>query len=105
VFFSGAAWYKLMNRDMGPASRCVGKLTPVMHTQLVSLGPWLSDPRPLLTWPRCGLTSHKPLTAQSAAVTADKVAGKPYMGALFSDLAWQCAATYRTTDRAGRLQR
>jgi catalase-peroxidase len=95
-----AAWYKLMNRDMGPTTRCLGKNVPALHTALVSaeLG------KPSSAQPDFGKVRAdiaKALSVKTAAATPDTVNGQSYYGAMFSDLAWQCAATYRATDKQG----
>jgi hypothetical protein len=43
----------------------------------------------------------KALSTMSSAAPPDMVGGKPYYGALVSELAWQCAATFRVTDKQG----
>lgn len=85
------AWYKLMTRDMGPASRCAGPFVPPEQ-------PW-QDPLP-------------PAPSQSEQPNFDQVVasikgllseggaqqGRPE---LLVRLAWRCAATFRVTDNRG----
>eukprot|EP00775_Hariotina_reticulata_P003692 gene3692-3952_t len=98
----GQAWYKLMSRDMGPQVRCVGKLVPAMHTQLVAmdLGSPLKNSLSLdVGSVRADIAEA--LSTASSAATPDMVGGKAYYGALVSELAWRCAATFRATDKQG----
>ena len=80
------AWYKLMSRDMGPHTRCVGSLTP----------PAQPFQMPLPSPPSGGF--------DVAAVSADlakAIAEKPIHATLFTRLALACATTFRTTDYVG----
>jgi catalase (peroxidase I) len=95
-----AAWYKLMNRDMGPSTRCLGKDVPALHTALVSFE--LGTPsKAQADFGKVRADIAKALSSKAAAATPDTVNGQTYYGALFSDLAWQCAATFRATDKQG----
>uniref|UniRef100_A0A383WLV4 Plant heme peroxidase family profile domain-containing protein n=1 Tax=Tetradesmus obliquus TaxID=3088 RepID=A0A383WLV4_TETOB len=82
------AWYKLMTRDMGPYSRCLGK------------APMLPPPQPF----QLQLPAPPAKLADFNAVKAD-VAGllktDTENAAKFTRLAWQCANTFRATDYAG----
>lgn len=89
-----------MNRDMGPATRCLGKQVPAVHTQLVSFeikSPSGAKP----DYSKVKADIAKVLTEQTSVATPDTVDGKPWYGAMLSNLAWQCAATFRATDKAG----
>lgn len=91
-----------MNRDQGPATRCLHKnLVPANHDQLV-LGDTLPPPpaQPA-NYAVARAEIAKALTAPSKAAPGDSSNGKPYYGALFATLAFQCAASYRDTDKAG----
>lgn len=79
----GAAWYKLMARDMGPRTRCVGDLA----------GPARPFQMPLPAPP-----SELPNFSEVKGDVSKIVASDP---ALYSALAFQCASTYRATDYAG----
>jgi catalase (peroxidase I) len=95
------AWYKLMSRDMGPASRCMDvkvpglSLPPPEPFQL----PLPPPPSKLPNFSKVQKKIRKAMTTTSAALQPDTTAlGKPYYGALFVQLAWQCASTFRATD-------
>ncbi len=80
------AWYKLLHRDMGPASRY--------------LGPWVADEELLWQDPVPAAT----FTALSDAdVTAlkDKIADSGLSVAALVSAAWASASTYRDTDKRG----
>lgn len=87
-----------MTRDMGPVTRCVGK--PVGPAQ-----PWqLPLPAPPAQLPNFAAVKKDILVAIGKAngvMKTESVDGKPYYGALFSQLAYQCASTFRQTDHAG----
>jgi catalase (peroxidase I) len=93
------AWYKLVSRDMGPVARCRGNdippaqpfqnPLPAAPAQLPDFKAVRKQIKNLLTTPVSGLTSDQ------------KAGGKTYNGALFVNLAWQCASTFRLTDYAG----
>ena len=84
----GAAWYKLVTRDMGPASRCAGSLTP----------------QPPPEWQRPLPDNAAQTLAASpdwAAVRADVAALLPRHADKLVRLAWQCASTFRASDYEG----
>ncbi|GLC45298.1 hypothetical protein PLESTM_001717300 [Pleodorina starrii] len=92
------AWYKLMTRDMGPATRCLGdKVPPPQPFQ----APLPSPPARAPDYNSVTRAVIRALRAASPALPADTVAGKPYYGALFTTLAWQCASSFRQTDYTG----
>lgn len=80
-------WYKLMTRDMGPVSRCVGPYIPSVQN--------FQNPLP-------AKPSNLADFAMVSTTLADLI-GKNrenYTG-LFVQLAWQCASTFRQTDYLG----
>jgi len=91
-----AAWYKLTSRDMGPVERCVGNL--------------VAPPQPF-QYPVEPTTPNATLYAEATALIeqalyqggsfSDPVDGQNYQGALFVQLAYQCASTFRSTDYRG----
>eukprot|EP00164_Ancoracysta_twista_P001494 GFYU01001958.1.p1 GENE.GFYU01001958.1~~GFYU01001958.1.p1 ORF type:complete len:719 (-),score=245.26 GFYU01001958.1:159-2315(-) len=82
----GHAWYKLMSRDMGPVTRCVGPDVPPAREFQYPLPP-------------------TPSKLADFNAVADDVRGaiksEGDNGAFFVRLAWQCASTYRQTDYLG----
>lgn len=92
------AWYKLTTRDQGPVTRCYGTATPPPQPFQYPL------PEPPSTFPDWGAVQtdikHIMTTLQSA-ISPDFVQGKPYYGAMFVKLAWQCSNTFRITDHQG----
>ena len=104
----GAAWYKLTTRDMGPITRCLN-ITIRGKTQL--------PPAAQVQYPLPPAPEHKPefsrvadairallytpLTSVPSGFVPDVVNGKAYWGSLFAHTAFQCAATYRSTDHIG----
>jgi len=79
------AWYKLTHRDMGPITRCLGKLVP--EAQL-----W-QDPVPAATHPVIGADD---IASLKASVLAS--------GLSISELvstAWASASTFRGSDKRG----
>jgi len=93
------AWYKLMSRDMGPVTRCLGTNVPearefqnplpACHDELADFGLVREKIKELLTTPKF-ITSG-----------ADVYYGETNYGPLFVRLAWRCAATHRVTDYTG----
>lgn len=74
---SAAAWYKLMTRDMGPYTRCLGKaLPPAQPFQLPLPAPAAKQPN----FDQVKKDIAKALTASSSAIEGDNVNGKPYYG-------------------------
>jgi catalase/peroxidase HPI len=80
----GAAWYKLVTRDSGPATRCAGDLTPSRVPAWQHPLPPAPDTPP--DW---------------QAVRADVAALLPERGAELVRLAWLCASTFRASDYQG----
>ncbi len=80
------AWFKLTHRDMGPASRYLGKLVP-KEPQL-----W-QDPVPKV--------AHKLISARDIAVLKDKILASRLSISQLVSTAWASAATFRGTDKRG----
>lgn len=94
------AWYKLTSRDMGPVSRCLGKHVPPAQPFQNPLPPALS-PTQLADVNAVKNAIRLAMNSSSAALTADTVNGLPTYRGYFVDLAFQCAATFRSTDYLG----
>lgn len=93
------AWYKLVTRDMGPASRCLGNLVPPPQPFQHPLPPPAAKQpnfRKVVADIKALLHSKSP-----AAESDTTPEGQPTWVALFATLAWQCASTFRQTDYAG----
>jgi len=80
------AWYKLMTRDMGPVTRCIGDLVPPAQPFQMPL----PDPPATLPDYTSTLAGIEALIAEDESRIAD-----------FTRLAYQCADTYRDTDKMG----
>ena len=78
------AWYKLVTRDVGPATRCAGPNTPKPHAFQYAL----PDP------PKNPTKTHH-VAKDLRKIIDDKTEGQ------FIRLAWQCASTFRATDYQG----
>ncbi|GIL88360.1 hypothetical protein Vretifemale_16333 [Volvox reticuliferus] len=92
------AWYKLVTRDMGPHSRCLGDHVPPPQPFQAPLPP---PPAKKPDYKAVTKAITKALRTASSALPGDTVGGKPYYGALFATLAWQCASNFRQTDYTG----
>ncbi|CAM9318548.1 unnamed protein product [Choristocarpus tenellus] len=94
-----AAWYKLTTRDMGPVERCLGD--DVLEPQ--DFQNPLPPPFTKNIDTREARKLIGALLSDSAhdALEPDRIDGKPYYGALFVNLAYQCASTFRATDYSG----
>ncbi|GIL54308.1 hypothetical protein Vafri_9888 [Volvox africanus] len=92
------AWYKLVTRDMGPYSRCLGDQVPPPQPFQAPLPP---PPAKIPDYKAVTKAITKALRVISPALPYDPVNGKPYYGALFATLAWQCASSFRQTDYTG----
>ncbi|TPX58004.1 catalase-peroxidase [Powellomyces hirtus] len=96
----GAAWYKLVSRDMGPVSRCRGPRVPPpqpFQNPLPAPPTKLADFRAVRKDVEQYLTTKSSLSEQ---IPGDGPNGRNY-GALFVELAWRCASTFRATDFFG----
>ena len=80
------AWYKLTHRDMGPHTRCLGKLAPA-EPQL-----W-QDPIPEV--------DHKLVGAPQIAALKVNILASGLSVAQLVTTAWASAATFRGTDKRG----
>lgn len=93
------AWYKLVTRDMGPHSRCLGKAVPPPQPFQHPLPP---PAKKQPNFKKVAADIKQLLHSTSPAVEPDTTPkGEPTYVALFSTLAWQCASTFRQTDYAG----
>lgn len=87
-----------MTRDMGPVTRCLGKLVgPAQPWQY----PLPDPPAQLPDFTAVQKDILEAIDKDSSAISPDVVDGKPYYGALFAHLAYQCASTFRETDHSG----
>lgn len=83
-----AAWYKLLSRDMGHFSRCVGPdVAPAQAFQM-----------PL---PDATAAEDLPKYTPAKRSIRRMLSKNPSYGALFVTLAWQCMSTFRSTDYLG----
>ena len=80
------AWYKLTHRDMGPRTRCLGRLVPA-EPQL-----W-QDPVPDVT--------HALIGAQDVAALKGTILESGLSNSQLVSTAWASAATFRGTDKRG----
>ncbi len=80
------AWYKLVHRDMGPRTRCLGPLVPA-EPQL-----W-QDPVPDVT--------HELIGEQDIADLKGKILASGLSISQLVSTAWASAATFRGTDKRG----
>ena len=96
------AWYKLTTRDMGPVTRCIGPYVPPAQPFQNPLPP-APPPSQLANFDAVRslimASLYAPIT--STAIKADVVNGQYYYGALYVQLAWNSASTFRATDYRG----
>jgi catalase/peroxidase HPI len=90
------AWYKLVTRDMGPAERCVGNMVPPAQGFQYPIVPIVPTQSTIFAARQLILAS-----LYNGSSYADPVDGKQYQGALYVQLAYQCANTYRDSDHRG----
>ena len=93
-----SAWYKLTTRDMGPATRCVGDAVPPPQPWQFPLPPPPANPPDPAA---VAAEVTKAMLEPNPVLEPDKIDGIPTYGPLFVRLAWQCAATFRDTDKFG----
>ena len=79
------AWYKLVHRDMGPVSRC--------------LGPWV--PEPQLWQDPVPEVDHELINEQDIADLKGKILASGVSISQLVSTAWASAATFRGTDKRG----
>jgi catalase-peroxidase len=101
------AWYKLTTRDMGPIQRCLNvsingvyQLPPAQPFQYNLPPPPTSQP----DWAAVKMAIRSSLYTDPNLISGfapDLVGGRAYWGAMFIHIAFQCAATYRSTDHLG----
>mmetsp|Transcript_66568 Transcript_66568/g.192200 ORF Transcript_66568/g.192200 Transcript_66568/m.192200 type:complete len:711 (-) Transcript_66568:158-2290(-) len=91
-------WYKLVTRDMGPVTRCVGKDVPPPQPFQYPLPPPAAV---LADFDKVKADITQVLRTSAEVLPADQYDGEPYYGALFVRLAWRCASTFRETDWLG----
>lgn len=91
------AWYKLMSRDVGPATRCRGPLVPPPQP---FQNPLPAPPAKLADFKAVKRDVAELLTGKNGEFPGDDAGGK-YYGALFVELAWRSASTFRVTDNFG----
>lgn len=94
------AWYKLVTRDMGPATRCIGAEVPLPRPFQRPLPP-ASDPVSDAVLATVAADIREGLYTNLTSLTPDYVGSNPYVGALLVNLAYQCASTFRDTDHLG----
>jgi len=90
------SWYKLTTRDMGPVTRCVGDDVPPAQP--------FQYPLPVTTPSDDDINTARTLIQNSlynGGAFSDPVNGRSYEGALYIQLAWQSASTFRHTDYRG----
>lgn len=92
------AWYKLVTRDMGPVTRCVGNQVPLAQEWQ---HPLPAPPAPLASFEAVKGDIRSMIKTSNPVLPADKFNGEPYYGGLLVRLAYRCAATFRTTDYKG----
>jgi catalase (peroxidase I) len=93
------SWYKLVTRDMGPITRCVGDKIPAAQPFQYPL----PAPLPLedLADMQAVREQLEMALTQDAKVTPDQGKSGAYYGAMFADLAYKCASTFRLSDYQG----
>jgi len=89
------AWFKLTTRDMGPRSRCLGKLTPEAQPWQGALPP---TPSKLADFDAVRGKIKTALTTEQKSILP--LTDGTY-GPEFVRLAWRCAATFRVSDYQG----
>jgi len=93
------AWYKLMTRDMGPITRCVGNLSwPAQDFQY----PLPDPPTVFPDWSLVKAAVRDVMNTKSDILPPDTKTDKtPSYSAAFATLAWQCSSTFRRSDWLG----
>lgn len=83
------AWYRLMNGDMGPASRCINE-----DPDNIPSPQWWQYPIPTASGRAVDYVGARALVQDLIDENRDNIAA-------FSNLALRCASTYRATDHRG----
>lgn len=96
------AWYKLVTRDMGPVSRCLGNRVPPPQPFQNPLPP-SPPPQQLVDFGTVKAQLRYLMNSKSDLLAADMdpITMQPTYRGYFVDLAFQCAATFRQTDYLG----
>eukprot|EP00760_Papus_ankaliazontas_P019019 PhM_4_TR17829/c0_g1_i1/m.68925/K03782/katG; catalase-peroxidase len=93
------AWYKLVSRDMGPVSRCSGPWVPPAQEFQYPLPAAPTNPP---NFDDVANDIAAAMRTKNPALAPDTLEdGTAYYGAVFTTLAWQCAATFRVADYIG----
>ncbi|KAG1661524.1 hypothetical protein FOA52_000034 [Chlamydomonas sp. UWO 241] len=93
--------YKLTTQDMGPAARCLGNMVPLPQTFQHPL-PAASKAMANLKNVRAAIVKVLRDASLSDILKPDTLPdGSAWYGALFVNLAYQCASTFRATDYRG----
>lgn len=95
------AWYKLSARDMGPATRCVGRNVPPAQPFQYPLPPPPLIPVDFQAVKAAIATMLAHESPLLLAPNRDVINGKPSYAAMLVHLAWQCASSFRATDYKG----
>lgn len=91
------AWYQLTTRDMGPPTRCLGNLVaPPQHFQFPLPAP--PKKQSAEAWQHVRAEVHKVMVMPQPSVLPTDSSS---YASLFVQLAWSCAATFRSTDYQG----
>jgi len=94
------AWYKLVTRDMGPVTRCLGKWTAPAQSWQYPLPPTAPDAVKDIDKIRDAIT--KVMTTASTTLDVDYDAkNKPSYAGMFVHMAYQSASSFRRTDYLG----
>lgn len=99
-YYFSEAWYKLVTRDMGPVTRCIGDDVPEARPFQRPLPP-AGEPLAQDVLESIYSDIEKALYERSYGFSSDSVGYTSYNGALFVNLAFQCASTFRATDYLG----
>lgn len=96
-----AAWYKLTTRDMGPVTRCEGTDVPPAQDFQLPLPDSTSDISSALLQEVTQAIKDAITTIDADVLEPDTFDGMSSYSALFVNLAFQCMASFRSTDYLG----